>query len=331
MKTIIYNMSRGLLLVAIVIAFAQCSNDAPDEFPSDKYPDPGPEISVVPTDNPEDVIPKADWIVVNAGEFEMGNTGKDPKIPADALPVHPVRISKSFAIMRYEVTIEQYQKFVNANKNVVSMPAEPFWGWKNWRGESRMEHPVVNVTWKEAKAFAEWMGGRLPTEAEWEYCARATEDNKYSGSGTIKNVAIFYDDKNAIIDTVTVFTQAGNEVVRIGRMPRQVGSIKEKKKKADNKWGIFDMSGNVMEWCNDWHGAEYYDQCAKGIAANASTEQSSDGVIAIDPQGPDQGKFKIIRGGGWNSTSDNCSVYVRLRLAQGTRSDEIGFRIVKDL
>ena len=68
---------------------------------------------------------------------------------------------------------------------------------------------------------------------------------------------------------MTVFTQAGNEVVRIGRMPRQVGSIKEKKKKADNKWGIFDMSGNVMEWCNDWHGAEYYDQCAKGIAANA--------------------------------------------------------------
>lgn len=331
MKTITKYIVNSLLLAVLFIGFTQCSNDAPDEFPSAKYPDPGPDISVKPTDRPQDIVPDADWIVVNPGSFIMGNTGGDTKTPVDALPVHEVKITKPFAIMRYEVTAEQYKKFVEENQSVVSMPVTPFWGYEDWRGNSRMNHPIVNVTWKEAKAFAEWMGGRLPTEAEWEYCARASEDNRFSGSGTIKNVAIFYDDKNTVVDTVTVFNQGEREVIRIGRMPRTVGAEKVKKKKAENMWGIFDMSGNVMEWCNDWHSEDYYELCHTGKAPNAEVETGSDGSIAVNPNGPNEGFFKILRGGGWNSSTDNCSVYIRLRLAPGTRSDEIGFRIVKDL
>lgn len=320
-----------ILVVATTVLVASCSNEAPGDFPSDPYPDAGPDIVVVPTNQPDTVVPDKDWIIINEGDFRMGMIGNDSKCPEDALPVHSVQIDKKIAIMRYQVTTKQFHQFVEANRDKLSMPAEPFWGWEDWKARSREDFPVVNVTWKEAKAFAEWVGGRLPTEAEWEYCARATETNKYSGSKTLADVAFYFDDKNTIVDTVTVFTQANKEVVRIGRMPRKVGSTKVAGKKASNAWNIFDMSGNVMEWCSDWYSPNYYELCRKGIAPNTDKSTVFNDTIAVNPQGPDQGQFKILRGGGWNSSADLCTVYIRLRLSPGTRSDEIGFRVVKDL
>ncbi len=319
---------QAALLTAFTLLTVQCNNNALDDFPSDDYPEEGPDLIITPTDNPNDIVPAADWITIPAGEFVMGGPvdteglPSDAKCKADAYPQHTVRFEKEIQIMRYEVTADQFRKFVDANSSQLNMPAEPFWGFEDWRGRSRGNHPVVNVTWKEAQAFAEWVGGRLPTEAEWEYCARADEGYKYSGSNSINDVTIYYDKSNLIVDTVTVFQQGDKEVVRIGRKPWAVGSIKVQGKKPSNAWNIYDMSGNVMEWCNDWYGETYYKECLTAAGGEGYT---------LNPQGPENGRFRVIRGGGWNSVQDFCTVYNRLLLSPGTRSDELGFRVVRDV
>jgi iron(II)-dependent oxidoreductase len=234
----------------------------------------------------------------------MGAPDANKYSPDNEYPSHTVTISKNISVLKYEVTVAQFRLFCAASG--VSMPKEPFWGWTNWKGESLENYPVVNITWKEAKAFAAWMGGRLPTEAEWEYIARAgSATNKYSGNTTANKVA--WNRSNST-DVVTVYTNpVSGTITKNGWKPKAIGTL------ASNGWGLFDMSGNVMEWCNDWYGSDYY--------------AKSD---ANDPQGPTSGMFRVLRGGGWYTIAEFCSVYNREFIHPGTRSEEIGFRIVKD-
>jgi len=190
---------------------------------------------------------------------------RDPVQPApvgeeafdDEKPAHWVRITKGFWLHKYEVTNEQYARFVADTG--YSKSAE----WRNHAPE-RDRHPVVMVAWHDAQAYAQWAGLQLPTEAQWEYAARGPEGRTYP-----------WGDKWDEAKCCNASHRAEGE---IGTFP--VGSFP----KGESWCGALDLAGNVSEWCADWHAESYYRQSP-----------------AHDPQGPDPGGAKVVRGGSWVS------------------------------
>jgi formylglycine-generating enzyme required for sulfatase activity len=230
---------------------------------------------------------------IPAGRFQMGEASE-----SDA-PVHEVYIS-SFYIDKYLVTQQQFEKLMHNNPS-------------RWKGTN---NPVEQVRWSDAVRFCNarsqleglqpcydlqsWKcnfdatGYRLPTEAEWEYACRAgTTTTYFFGDGPAKLGEYAWFDKNA------------------GGRPRPVGQ------KRPNPWGLFDMCGNVWEWCNDFYGVDYY---------GTSPRQ--------DPHGPDQGKTKVVRGGAWRFSAENLRSGYRYNENPGYSDvcfgyDIYGFRCVR--
>lgn len=221
---------------------------------------------------------RLDMNYVKGGRFIMGD---DDGLLAET-PAHEVELS-SFYITRHEITVQQYRQFCQANGR--QMPPEPSWGWKD-------DHPIVNVSWEDAKAYCSWVGGRLPTEAEWEYAARGGRQSNgfaYSGSSIANEVSWFRSN------TSNQTTQA-------------VGS-----KPVVNELGCADMSGNVWEWVADYYNETYYSQSK-----------------AKNPKGPRSGNERVLRGGSWKGTETYCTVSYRNYRAPSYRSNDTGFRVVMD-
>lgn len=219
------------------------------------------------------------FVSVEGGKFIMGagfEQGKDADIYEK--PAHPVTLD-SFQISETPVTVSQYRKFCEATKR--NMPVEPPWGWID-------NHPIVNVSWFDAAAFAEWMGCRLPTEAEWEFAARGgnlSKHYKYSGGNTPDSIGWFADNTNS----------SGTRPVRM---------------KTPNELGLYDMSGNVHEWCANWK-YEY----------TAGEE--------VSPKGPETGIIKASKGGSWHSSSRSLRVTSRDDDPPEFFSYNVGFRVAK--
>lgn len=159
---------------------------------------------------------------IKAGSFIMGsNSGS-----SNEKPVHRVTISKDFYIGKYEVTFAEYDKFCNATGR--RKPNDEGWG--------RGKRPVMNVSWDDAKAFISWLSQitnktyRLPTEAEWEYVARAGSTTKYS----------FGDSANLLASFAWYKKNSKDKTHKVGE-------------KEPNPWGVYDIHGNVWEWCEDWN------------------------------------------------------------------------------
>jgi len=196
-------------------------------------------------------------------------------------PAHPVRVS-AFYISKFLITQGQWQAIIDDNPS-------------HFKGEN---HPVESVSWNQAQDFIRQLNKitdrqfRLPTEAEWEYAARGGKYSlgyTYSGSDKLKQVG-WYDDNS------------GNKTHEVGMM-------------LANELGLYDMSGNVWEWCADWYDEQYYKECKdKGVVEN--------------PSGSDAGVYRVLRGGSSFNHSVYCRSTYRGRRQPGYHVDYIGFRLV---
>ena len=283
------------ILFAIILTLAAALACAPAKAP-------GPVKT-----NPKDGL-KYVWIP--PGTFMMGCSPGDTEYDADEKPAHRVTISKGFWIGQTPVTVGAYKRFVAATGRQmplepvpVGRPLNPAWG------DGAM--PIVDVTWDDAQAYCGWAGGRLPTEAEWEYAARGgSTEARY---GNLDEIA-WYDQNsgNQRLDSATILKEGPAYYAQ--RLNENGNGLHEVGLKRANGFGLYDMLGNVEEWVNDWYDANYY---------RTSPSQ--------DPQGPASGSYRVLRGGSWYHDSRGIRVSGRYddRLTLGGTSG--GFRCAREV
>ncbi len=228
---------------------------------------------------------------ISGGWFKMGSKKK-----ANERPKRRVYI-EGFYLDKTEVTVSEYRKFAKLTKRKI--PKQPSW--------NREDHPIVNVSWEDANAYARWVGKRLPTEAEWEYVARGGSANyKYVYQNSqqygknYENIA----DESMRRYKYHFPVVSGYDDGYVFTSP--VGLF------APNKFGIHDLNGNVLEWCSDWYSEK-----------NPNTEQKN-------PVGPATGNYKVIRGASWNRSGKYMSASYRTFYNIKVRFDFLGFRCAKD-
>ena len=228
-----------------------------------------------------------DMVYVEGGTFQMGATSEQGRdYYSDEIPVHSVTLS-DYYIGKFEVTQGLWEKVMGTTIHEQRIKA----GYSSTNGVGS-DYPMYYVNWEEAQEFCTRLGqltGKnyaLPTEAQWEYAARGgvkSRGYKYSGSNTIGNVAWYSDNSSS--STRPVATKQPNEL------------------------GLYDMSGNVWEWCSDWDG--YY-----------SSESQS------NPTGPSTGSRRVLRGGSWGYYAGGCRVSYRIGNYPSYRNFNYGFRVV---
>lgn len=215
-----------------------------------------------------------EMMAVKGGTFQMGSNDIQDY---GAAPVHSVTLS-DFYIGKYEVTQAQWKAVMGNNPSL-------------FKGD---DLPIEQVSWKDVQKFFGNLNVktgkryRLPTEAEWEYAARGGNKSKgytYAENNMPSNIAWFRDNSSS--------------------QTHPVGQ------KQPNELGLYDMSGNVWEWCSDWYGENYYANSPK-----------------TNPTGPSSGSYRVYRGGCWGSGARNCRVPGRSGDTPGYRGSTLGFRLV---
>jgi formylglycine-generating enzyme required for sulfatase activity len=226
--------------------------------------------------------PTIEWVSIPAGTFTMGSPSSEAGREEDEIQ-HQVTLGV-FKMSKYEVTFEQYDIFCEVTGR--SKPSDKGWG--------RGNRPVVNVSWEDATAFAEWMGCRLPTEAEWEYAARAGSTTPFSTGYNLTTSQANYNGN---------FPYNNNAKGDYKQKTLPVGSYEP------NAWGLYDMHGNVWEWCSDWY-------------------WEFSGAAQTNPQGPATGSYRVFRGGCWYGNALDCRSANRRSNSPSGRGRDMGFRLV---
>ena len=286
--------------------------------------------------DPSYIIPASNsllenFVLIRGGEAAMGSlegeAGRDDYrlfgVKANENR-HQVIVS-DFFMGKYAVTVADFREFAEAtgyrsdaekggfsvifvNGNVEDRPGV------NWRhgviGTDRPEqegnHPVVHVSWNDAVAYCQWMSGklgkrfRLPTEAEWEYACRAGSESAFNTGENLTTAEANYNGNHPWNN-------------------HEKGIYRENTVSVDsftpNGWGLYNMHGNVWEWCSDWLGESYYDECKE------------EGRVA-NPAGPSTGTVRVIRGGSWSFNAARCRSAYRGHSVPGLRYCSVGFRLV---
>jgi len=226
--------------------------------------------------------PDIQLVDIQGGTFSMGCDLKSGNCETDEL-AHRVTVS-DFRMSKFEITFDLYDAYCDSIG--LEKPDDNGWG--------RGNRPVINITWRDANNFAQWMGGRLPTEAEWEYAARAGGKNAFGKSNCLNKSQANFDGTNEIM-------RCGSEFALKYTQP--VGSYPA------NAYGLHDMFGNVFEWCSDWY----------GVYPQGTT---------INPTGPSEGGYKVNRGGSWANPATACRAAARETGELEFEGDRVGFRIV---
>ena len=225
-----------------------------------------------PTENSQVEKPTIEFVDIPGGTFMMGSPVTEKERQDDEIQ-HEVTLS-AFKMSKYCITYAQYDEFCKATGR-----KKP-WGFK------RGNMPVSQITWYDAQAFAEWMGCRLPTEAEREYATRANTTTP------------FYTGDSLTLDQAYFNNLSGREALPVGSFP-------------PNAFGLYDMHGNMVEWCSDWYGEYNIDE-------------------KMNPKGPETGKIKVFRGGGFWNPEWRCRSACRAGDPPVNRGAGLSFRIVRD-
>jgi len=225
-------------------------------------------------------------VLVAGGDFLRGSTPADGQ-DSDETPQWRVYLN-AYWIDVCPVTVQEYRRFCEATGR--QMPKTPRWGWEN-------DHPVVNVLWEDAAAYAAWADKRLPTEAEWEKAARGTDGRKFPWGSEAPGTdgkwrCNLFGDRDGFVHTSPV------DHYPEGASP----------------YSCLDMIGNVWEWCADWYRSGYY--------ASAPIQ---------NPTGPERGSYRVMRGASWEYLAKYVQCTIRHYNRPTDTNEGFGFRCVQDV
>ena len=247
-----------------------------------------------------------EMVLIPAGEFQMGSN--DSQAYDDEKPVHTVYVD-AFYMDKYEVTNAQFKAFVDANPQWQKDKIDERFAWdgylSHWDGNNypsgKSNHPVAHVSWYAAMAYAHWVDKRLPTEAEWEKAARG---------GLVKKK---YPRGNAIDSSQANYN-------------RDVGNTTQVGIYAPNGYGLYDMAGNVWEWCLDAYEADFY---ARSPRRNPLAGEMTRREVSVNYKNVENPR--VLRGGSWGGTAQDLRVAYRYDFAPPLAYAFLGFRCARDV